>query len=154
MQGGGGSASLGGPLPARRAHLRCAPAPCTAWIRASSAPIGYPIVKAVRTEGRYARPGGGKFVHVDDVAAATVAALGNPAADGSVYNLADCYARWADWALIIAQELGVDAEIDQSSPRSPQNVFTKDAVAADLGVGMDRGMDGIRSHVAELVGKA
>ena len=95
------------------------------------------------------KTGGGKFVHVDDVAAATV----NAACDSEkvgVYNMVDCYARWADLALMAAERLGVDAEIDTSSPTQPANVFTKDAVQ-ELGVKLDRGHDGLRAHMAELV---
>jgi len=111
--------------------------------------IGYPIVKRIRDKRRFAKTGGGKFVHVDDVAAATVAAACDPAAIG-VYNMADCYARWADLAQMAAEALGVDAEIDTSSPAQSANVFTKDAVQT-LGVKLDRGHDGLRAHMAQLV---
>lgn len=111
--------------------------------------IGYPIVRQVRQEARFDKPGGGKFVHVDDVAAAVCSAVGNENAHG-VYNLADCYARWADLAVMAAELLNVEAEIDLSSPPAPQNLFTKDA-AASLGVALDRGHEGIRGHLAELV---
>ena len=112
--------------------------------------IGYTIVNEVRAGGPFRRPGGGKFVHVEDVAAAAAATVGNPEAAGRAYNLADCYARWADWARLVAQQLGVEIEADTSSPPQSANVFTKDAARA-LGVELDRGHEGIREHLRELI---
>ena len=94
--------------------------------------------------------GNRKFVHVDDVAAAVTATVGNSDAAGKAYHLADCYARWADWAVMAAELLGVDAEIDTSSPAQPRNTFSKDP-ARSLGVQLDRGHEGIREHLGELI---
>jgi nucleoside-diphosphate-sugar epimerase len=122
---------------------------------------GYEILRALRAgasgggERRFAKPGGGKFVHVEDVAAALVGIVGNPAAAGRAFNLVDCYARYGDWAQMAAEVLGLppgSVEIDLSSPPAPRNMFTKDA-ARDLGVGLDRGHAGIRRHLAELAGR-
>lgn len=96
------------------------------------------------------RPGGGKFVHVDDVAAAIVASVGNPQSAGRAYNLVDCYARWNDWGVIAAELLGIKAQFDLASPPQARNTFTKDA-AASLGVKLDRGHEGIRAHLSELI---
>lgn len=112
--------------------------------------IGFPIVKKVRAGQRVERQGGGKFVHVDDVAGAIAAIVGNPAASGHVYNLADCYARWGDFAVWAAEILGSDPDADLSSPPEPKNTFTKDAVQS-LGVRMDRGHGGLRTHLRELI---
>jgi len=112
--------------------------------------IGYPIIGDIRDGKPYTRAGGGKFVHVEDVAAAVTAAVGNPDSAGKAYNLVDCYARWADWAVITADLLGVDADIDTSSPDHPVNQFSK-AEAGSLGVNLDRGHDGIRDHIAKLI---
>lgn len=113
--------------------------------------IGYPIINKVKAGQRFDRQGGGKFVHVDDVAAAIGALVGNDTAAGRPFNLADCYARWGDIAQMAADELGVEADIDLSSPSEPKNVFTKDA-AESLGVPLDRGHDGLRTHIRELIG--
>ncbi len=113
--------------------------------------IGFPIVEGIRETARFDKPGGGKFVHVDDVAAATVATLGNPDAAGKVYNLVDCYARWGDLAVMVAETLGVEAAVDLGSPAAPKNTFTKDAVHG-LGVAMDRGHEGLRAYLRELIG--
>ncbi|MHC4217903.1 MAG: NAD-dependent epimerase/dehydratase family protein [Planctomycetota bacterium] len=136
----------------RRGQHTCAVRPCGVYgtdpdLRRS---IGYPIVKEVRAGRPFRRAGGGKFVHVQDVAAVTTAAVGNPEAAGRAYNLADCYARWADLAQMSADLLGVEVEIDMSSPAEPKNVFAKDA-AQTLGVALDRGHDGIRGHLRQLI---
>ena len=112
--------------------------------------IGHTIIDSIRSGKPFHRLGGGKFVHVEDVAAAVVATVGNPDAAGKVYNLADCYARWADWALMAGELLGLEVEIDTSSPPQPKNTFAKDA-ARSLGVELDRDHDGIREHLRELI---
>lgn len=112
---------------------------------------GHPIVKKIAAGEPFDKQGGGKFVHVQDVADATVASLTAPDAAGRPFNMVDCYARWADWATMAADVLGVDARIDLSSPQSPKNTFTKDATRDVLGVSMDRGYDGIRQAIVELV---
>ena len=111
---------------------------------------GHALIEKIRRSEPANKPGGGKFVHVDDVAAAIVATVDNPDAAGRPYNLVDCYARWADWAKMACEELGVNVPIDFSSPANPVNTFTKDA-ARSLGVQLDRGQDGIRAHLRELI---
>lgn len=130
----------------------CAIRPCAAYgiDPKLDRSIGYPIVDSIRAGEPFCRSGGGKFVHVDDVAAVVLATLDNPDAAGKAYNMADCYARWADWAQIIAEELDLKADIDFSSPGQPQNVFSKEAVQS-LGVMMDRGHNGIRGHIRDLI---
>lgn len=110
---------------------------------------GYALLQKIARGARLDKPGGGKFVHVDDVAAAVVGLVGNAAGAGRPFNLVDCYARWADWAAMGADVLGVEASIDESSPALPKNMFEKTA-AQELGVALDRGHDGIRLHLAEL----
>ena len=113
--------------------------------------IGYPIIQSLRNEKSYTKLGGGKFVNVEDVAAATIACIDNPKASPRVYNLVNCYARWADWATIAAEILGNDANIDLSSPTSPINTFDTSYVTEELGVPVHRGMDDIRNAVKELI---
>lgn len=113
---------------------------------------GSTLVKKLLAGGRTSdRVGGGKFVHVDDVSAVTVALVGNEGAAGQAYNLVDCYARWADWAKIAGELLGVEMDIDFSSDAEPKNTFAKDAVES-LGVKLDRGHEGIREYLRELIG--
>lgn len=111
---------------------------------------GFKLIQKLKAGQPIRTPGGGKFVHVEDVAAAAVACVGNPETAGKPYNLVDCYARWADWAQMAAELLGVKAEIDFSSPRESQNTFSKES-AASLGVRLDRGHEGIRQHLRELI---
>ena len=111
---------------------------------------GYGLIQKLKSGERISKPGGGKFVHVDDVAAAVVATVRNPGAVARAFNLVDCYARWADWAAIAADLLGIKADIDLSSPPQPKNQFSKDGVHS-LGIKLDRGHDGIRTHLRELI---
>lgn len=113
--------------------------------------VGYRIIQKVAKDRRFDKPGGGKFVHVEDVAAVLTRLVGNDVAAGNIYDMADCYARHGDMAKMAAEALGIDAEIDNSSPPAPKNVFTKEAVQS-LGVDMDRGHDGLREHIRELAG--
>jgi len=113
--------------------------------------IGYPIFRAIESGKAFAKLGGGKFVHVEDVALATIAAINNPAATPAVYNLVDCYARWSDWAKIAAEELNIDADIDFSSPEKPKNSFDTSDVTEILGVNLNRGFDGIRQQMKEII---
>ncbi|MCI0364295.1 MAG: NAD(P)-dependent oxidoreductase [Phycisphaerales bacterium] len=111
---------------------------------------GYTLVQKLMRGENVNKPGGGKFVHVDDVAAALTACVGHSSVAGQPYNLVDCYARWSDWAQMAAQLLGVKAQIDMSSPPQPKNIFAKDA-ARSLGVALDRGHKGIEDHLRELI---
>jgi nucleoside-diphosphate-sugar epimerase len=111
---------------------------------------GYDLILKLKRGEPITKPGGGKFVHVDDVAHAIVATLGNPSAAGRPFNLVDCYARWADWALMARDMLGLDNPVDTSSPAKPENEFTRDA-AQSLGVDLNRGHEGIRKHLKQLI---
>lgn len=111
--------------------------------------MGYPILKKIASGQKFTRAGGGKFVHVDDVVAATLSAAEDTQNAERVLNLVDCYARWADWAKLAAEVLVVEAEIDFSSPEQPKNQFLPD-VGRRMGARLDRGLDGIREHLAEL----
>lgn len=112
--------------------------------------IGVPILQRVRKGETLRRKGGGKFVHVDDVAQSMVRSLNCQSADGSIYHLADCYARWSDWGEMACEILGQQVEIDDSSPEQPKNMFTTDELAQDLNLPLDRGHTGIKDHLKEL----
>jgi len=111
---------------------------------------GYALIEKLKRGEAINKPGGGKFVHVDDVADAILAAATRPMAAGRAFNLVDCYARWADWALMARDILGASNDIDTSSPQQPKNTFTKDA-ARELGIALDRGHEGIRAFLRELI---
>lgn len=110
------------------------------------------VIGKLRRGENVDKPGGGKFVHVEDVARATLAAVEHPEqVAGQAYNLVDCYARWCDWAIIAAEELGIEVpDLDTSSPDTPVNTFDMTAIES-LGVPLNRGIDGIRAYVRELI---
>lgn len=113
---------------------------------------GYRVIESIVRGEPFARPGGGKFVHVEDVAAATVAAAERPEVSGMAFNLADCYARHADWAQMACGVLGRRVAIDFSSAERPGNEFSKEQTQRMLGVEMSRGHEGIEAHLRELAG--
>ena len=76
--------------------------------------------------------------------------MGNEDVAGRAFNLADCYARWGDWAQMTAELLDVEVDIDLTSPSQSKNVFAKDATQS-LGVTLDRGRAGIQRHLQELI---
>ncbi len=115
--------------------------------------IGHPIVQAMANREAYERQGGGKFVHVEDVADVVIKSIGNPEADGAIFDMADCYARWSDWAQLTSEELNREDVIDHKSPEQSANAFCKEAVR-HLGVPMSRGIEGIRKHIRELIADA
>lgn len=97
-------------------------------------------------------PGGGKWVHVDDVAAATVAAVERDAAAGRAFNLADCYAKFTLLGRFAAEALGLPESrvtLDESPPA--KNHFDTRACRDILGVPLNRGTEGLRTHIRELV---
>ena len=115
--------------------------------------IGAPIIKQIRDGEPFTRAGGGKFVHVDDVAAAMAAPFSRDVPPTGIYHLADCYARWSDWATLACEVIGTAIDIDFSSPPQPQNMFETESLARDLGVTLDRGHAGIRTHLEDLAAR-
>ena len=112
--------------------------------------IGTPILRSVAAGDAYTRAGGGKFVHVDDVARATLAALERPLDRPGIFHLADCYARWCDWAAMACELLGTTVAIDDHSPTAPKNMFDNTALEQTLGIRLERGHDGIKTHLEAL----
>ncbi|MGP1345087.1 MAG: NAD-dependent epimerase/dehydratase family protein [Phycisphaerales bacterium] len=130
---------------------------------------GYGFVKDIVAGKAIERTGGGKFVHVDDVAVATVAALESRdggLVDGQAFNLVDCYARWCDLADMAGRVLGLPVEIDRSAPAKARNMFMKDRslalVASVDGLGsaedepgggrfLERGHPGLERSMERLV---
>jgi len=115
--------------------------------------IGTPIIQRIRRGDPLDRPGGGKFVHVEDVAESISRSLSTPEADGGVYHLADCYARWSDWGHMACDVLGTEVQINDASPPAPKNMFTTDDLASDLDLSLCRGHEGIRAHIEDLASR-
>lgn len=97
-------------------------------------------------------PGGGKWVHVDDVALALARSIERDGAAGRAFNLADCYAKRTRFAEHARDALGLpeDRVVPDTTPPA-KNVFDKTATQEVLGVPLDRGDDGLREHMAALV---
>ena len=111
--------------------------------------IGYPILRDIARGKAYERQGGGKFIHVDDVASATLAAADRAGQPPVLLHLAELYTRWCDWAEIACDILDTEVPIDRSSPEQPNNNFDLDELA-EIGVTIRRGLPGIREHLAIL----
>ena len=112
--------------------------------------IGYPILRDVADGKPYRRPGGGKFVHVEDVAETVARSAHKNHSGGHIYHLAECYARWCDWAACCCEITGRSVEIDHGSPTAPKNMFDTSDLEQDLGFTWTRGWEGIESHLRSL----
>jgi len=98
-------------------------------------------------------PGGGKFVHVEDVALAIVRSIERDEAAGRAFNLADCYAKRTRFAEHAAAIVGApDGLVTPDTGPPASNRFSTDAAREVLGVSLDRGDEGLRGYVAELIG--
>jgi nucleoside-diphosphate-sugar epimerase len=97
-------------------------------------------------------PGGGKWIHVEDVAEATLQAIERDEANGKAFHLADCYAKFTQLGQYAAEAMGLPAsrvELDTSPPA--RNQFDKTAVQQILGIPIDRGHAGLKEHLSQLV---
>lgn len=100
-------------------------------------------------------PGGGKFVHRDDVALAAVRSLERDEAAGRAFNLVDCYAKHTRFAQHAAEALGLPADCVEPDDGPPaKNRFDVTAAREVLGVGLDRGDAGLREFAHAFVGLA
>lgn len=100
-------------------------------------------------------PGGGKFVHVDDVALAICRAVERadaPDVSGRAFHLADCYAKNTRFAEHAAELLGLPPSMVEPDAGPPaKNMFDKTATRKALGVEQSRGDAGLREHMANLI---
>jgi len=97
-------------------------------------------------------PGGGKWVHVEDVALAIVRAAERDEAGGQPFHLADCYAKFTRFGELAAELLGLPASMVDPDPSPPaRNRFDKTAARETLSVPLDRGEAGLREHVRQLI---
>lgn len=110
---------------------------------------GYDVIRAIRRGEPMKCRGWGRYVHIDDVAAAAAAVVENPITSGCELDLVDCYAQDRDWATMAAEVVGMPVQIRTADRPMPRGVITGDA-ARRLCPGLNRGMAGIRHHLAEL----
>jgi nucleoside-diphosphate-sugar epimerase len=116
---------------------------------------GYKLVKKLIDRQRVTpadQPGGGKFVHVEDVAIATANAVEREAAAGRAFNMADTYAKFTCFAEHARDLLGLPEDTVEPDTGPPaRNTFDKSACRDTLSVALDRGDAGLRAHTAELI---
>jgi len=113
----------------------------------------YDLICRVKRGEDIDTPVGGKIVHVHDVAAAVCAAVGNQAVAGRLFNVVDCYI-YDEQVAVMARELtGSDSRIVDHRGPGPRNHFDVRASREMLGVPLNRGHDGVREYVAELLSR-
>jgi nucleoside-diphosphate-sugar epimerase len=86
------------------------------------------------------------------VALAIVRAIERDEAAGRAFNLADCYAKKTRFAEHAAELTGAEEGLvtpDESAPA--KNRFNTEATRETLGVGLDRGDEGLRAYVEQLI---
>ncbi len=100
-------------------------------------------------------PGGGKFVHVQDVAMAVCRAVERAELEnvsGRAFHLADCYAKYTRFGEHAAALLGLDPSMVEPDTGPPaKNIFDKAATREALGVEQSRSDLGLRDYVGELI---
>lgn len=110
---------------------------------------GYDLIRSIRRREPVMCRGWGRYVHIDDVAAAAAAVVENPGSSGCALDLVDCYAQDRDWAAMASETVGVPVEIRAAQGSMPKGTLTGEA-ARRVCPGLDRGMAGIRRHLSEL----
>jgi len=111
----------------------------------------YDLVRRVVDGERVDVPGGGKIVHVEDVAEAVARAVGRDDVAGEVYELTDChiwYRKVAEFAKEIAR---VDTQISGETGDGPKHDIVTKKAEETLGIGLDRGRQGVRHYIEQLV---
>jgi nucleoside-diphosphate-sugar epimerase len=87
-------------------------------------------------------------VAVQDVAAALVASVGNPAAFGQVFNLCDAFVYQRDLARLAGEAIDVPAKVTGGGLPMPGPIRSEKVRA--LGVDVHRGPEGIRGYFSAL----
>ncbi len=106
------------------------------------------ILEDVRAGKTFESTFGGDVVAVQDVAAALVAAVGNPKAYGEVFNLSDMFMYNQEVANLAREVTGSSAKIIEHSLPKPLPIDSQKVKA--LGVDVRRGLDGVRQYLTEL----
>jgi nucleoside-diphosphate-sugar epimerase len=116
----------------------------------------YDLVKTAKEGGTIDEPRGGKITHVQDVADALTLAIADDEVAGEFYNLVDGYMYWQGAAELAKELTGSTATIIDRAGDGPNNTFdtTKAAVffrRHGNTVALNRGVDGVREYVRELL---
>lgn len=144
-------------LPAYRAQLgfnACAFRPTSVYgihLTRLAASHWFDLVRRVARGQRFASPRGGKIIHVEDVAQAVVRAVGRDDVAGQVYELTDCHIYDQTVAEFAKAASGSDAVIEDLKGTGPKHQIVADKARAAFNLGLDRGHEGVRQYVEELV---
>ena len=109
----------------------------------------YDLIKNIKNGIDVEVVGGGKIVHVEDVAHAIDSAIDNKDAFGKVYNLSDFYIDNMSIAEMAKELCGSKSKIS-GAPKQPINTIDNTA-SKKLGVHY-AGTEGLRQYIQELIG--
>lgn len=96
-------------------------------------------------------PHGGKVVCAQDVAEVVCRAVGREEVAGEVYELTDCHIYDRTVAEFAREAAGTDAEITGAVGKGPRHMIISDKAREAFGVGLDRGHEGVKAYIGELV---
>ena len=113
-------------------------------------------VRAVKTGQSVDQKGGGKIVHVQDVADALTYAVGDKEVAGQFHNLVDRHIYWQQVAEVTKELTGSQSEIKDNKGPGPKNNYDTTTTQAFFNrhgnqKAIRRGLDGIRDYVQELL---
>ncbi len=108
----------------------------------------YDLIKNIKNGVDVEVVGGGKVVHVTDVAQAIDLAIDNKDAEGKVYNLVDFYIDNMTIAKMAAEICGSKSKIS-GTPKQPKNTIDN-TESKKLSVHY-AGTEGLRQYIQELI---
>jgi UDP-glucose 4-epimerase len=116
----------------------------------------YDLIKTVKEGGTIDEPRGGKITHVQDVADALTLAVGDDQVAGEFYNLVDGYMYWQGAAELAKEVSKSSATIVDRAGTGPKNTFDTAKAEAFFRrhgntTALNRGVDGVRAYVRELL---
>lgn len=116
------------------------------------------LVRRAKAGERIDESGGGKIVHVEDVADAIALAVGDGEVAGRFYNLVDRHMYWQQAAEFAKEITGSSALIEDHRGAGPKNTYDTAGTIAFFErhgnhVAIRRGLDGVREYVRELLGR-
>ena len=116
----------------------------------------FKLIDAARRGERVDTERGGKITHVQDVADALAAAVGDEQVSGRIFNLIERYIYWCEPAMMAAELSGSGADVVDHRGDGPTNHYATDAAVGffdrhGLKDGMRRGREGVRAYVQDLL---
>jgi nucleoside-diphosphate-sugar epimerase len=118
----------------------------------------YDLIKSAREGGEIDTDQGGKITHVQDVADALTLAIDDPSVAGQFYNLVDGYMYWQGAAELTREITNSQATVVDRAGQGPKNTFDTAKAAAFFKrhgntLALNRGVEGVREYVKELLGR-